>query len=58
MTTILEALQNAQMNLETCEKMGMGKDIVFAIAKNQLDNAIRSLDKDEDVSIHDEVEVE
>ena len=54
MTTILEALENAQCNLETCKNMGMGSNSIFMIAKSQLDNALKALEK-EDANINDDM---
>lgn len=42
-TTVLEALQNAQMNLQTVEKMGFNK-MLFDLAMEQLGNGIKALE--------------
>ena len=49
--TILEALQNANMNLDNVRKIGMA---ILPLAKNQLNNAVVLLEKGYD--IHTEVE--
>lgn len=49
--TILEALQNAEYNLENVKRMGMA---LLPLVQNQLHNAIELLDKG--YSIDDEVE--
>ena len=45
-TTVLEALQNAQINFETIGKMGAKNNPIFMIAMDQLNNAITALDND------------
>lgn len=42
-TTVLEALEGAQINLETIGKMGLDKNQIFGIAFDQLSNAIKAL---------------
>lgn len=49
--TILEALQNANMNLDNVKKMGIA---LLPIAKSQLNNAVVLLEKG--YSVDDEVE--
>ncbi len=44
-TTVLEALQNAQINLETAGCVfGLETHPFFSIAKSQLDNGIKALE--------------
>lgn len=43
-TTVLEALQNAQLNFETLGNSGLKTNGIFLIAKDQLDNAIEALE--------------
>lgn len=43
-TTVLEALQNAQINFETLGNSGLKANGIFLIAKGQLDNAIEALE--------------
>ena len=50
--TILEALQNANMNLDNMRKMGIAA--LLPLAKNQLNNAVVLLEKGYD--LEDEVE--
>lgn len=45
-TTVLEALQNAQVNFETVGKMGAGNHPIFVIAMDQLGNAITALENE------------
>ncbi|WP_133719034.1 hypothetical protein [Methylocaldum gracile] len=45
-TTVLDALQNAQINFETIGKMGAKNNPIFMIAMNQLKNAITALEND------------
>ena len=45
-TTVLEALQNAQINFETIGKIGAKNNPIFMIAMDQLNNAITALDND------------
>lgn len=49
--SILEALQNAEMNLQNVKLLGMG---ILPLAQSQLHNAVALLDKG--YSINDEVE--
>lgn len=49
--TILEALQNAEMNLENVKKLGT---VILPLVQSQLHNAVSLLDKG--YSIDDEVE--
>lgn len=42
--TVIETLQNSQMNMETVGKMGAGKNPIFAIGMEQLNNAIEALE--------------
>lgn len=44
MTTVLEALQNAQINFETMSRTGLGKHPIFAIAIEQLKNGVKALE--------------
>lgn len=45
MTTILEALQNAQCNFETVARLGCGSNNpIYTIAMDQLKNAIEALE--------------
>lgn len=43
-TTVLEALQNAQINFETLGNSSLKANGIFLIAKGQLDNAIEALE--------------
>jgi hypothetical protein len=43
-TTVLEALENAQINFKTVGKMGAQGHPIFQIAMEQLKNAITALD--------------
>ena len=45
-TTVLEALQNAQINFENVGKMGAKNNPIFMMAMEQLNNAIASLEND------------
>jgi hypothetical protein len=45
-TTVLDALQNAQINFETIGKMGAKNNPIFMIAMDQLNNAIAALEND------------
>ncbi len=44
MTTILDALQNAQCNLETLGRLGAKSHPIFLVALDQLSNAIKALE--------------
>ncbi len=44
MTTVLEALKNAQINLATLGRMGLVGHPIFVIATEQLKNGIEALD--------------
>jgi hypothetical protein len=44
MTTVLEALQNAQINLTTVGSAGANRHPIFAVAMGQLSNAIEALE--------------
>ena len=43
-TTVLDALRNAQVNFETISKMGLKGNPIFAIAFDQLSNAVTALE--------------
>lgn len=43
-TTVIDALQNAQINFETIGKMGANRNPIFMIAMEQLTNAITALE--------------
>ena len=45
-TTVLEALQNAQINFVTVGKFGAKSNPIFLIAMEQLNNAIAALEND------------
>lgn len=45
-TTVLDALQNAQINFETIGKMGAKSNPIFMIAMDQLNNAVTALEND------------
>jgi hypothetical protein len=51
MSSIIEALQNAEINIENVKRIGLA---ILPMAQEQLHNAIVLLDKG--YSIHDEVE--
>lgn len=42
-TTVLEALQNAQINFETIGRMGANRHPIFMMALEQLSNGIKAL---------------
>jgi len=48
--TILEALENANINLENCEKSKVLMPVLLSIAKEQLNNAVILLEKGYDLS--------
>lgn len=43
-TTVLEALEGAKINFETVGRMGASRNPIFAIALDQLSNAIAALE--------------
>lgn len=45
MTTILEALENSEMNFETLGRMGMAQNPIYQIAMSQLKNSIEALEQ-------------
>ena len=47
-TTVLEALQNAQVNFTTVGNMGASRNPIFQIAMDQLNNVIEALDSGKD----------
>jgi hypothetical protein len=44
MTTVLEALQNAQINLTTVSETGAVDNPLFEVARQQLANVIKALE--------------
>lgn len=56
MTTVMDALRNAQFNLQTLGKAGAKSNPIFAIALEQLTNAIQSIEDGK--SVDDEVSTE
>jgi hypothetical protein len=42
-TTVLEALQNAQINFDNLGRMGLKENPIYFIASEQLKNAIEAL---------------
>ena len=45
-TTVLEALENAQVNFETLGRMGAASNPIYMIAMDQLNNAIEAIQAD------------
>ena len=43
-TTVLEALQNAELNFKTVGSMGAKNNLIYMIAMEQLKNAIEALE--------------
>lgn len=53
-TTVLEALQSAQINFQTLGNVGLKGDPIYEIAKEQLDNGIKALENG--FSAHDVIQ--
>jgi len=48
--TILEALENANLNLKNCEKSKVLMPVLLSIAKEQINNAVILLEKGYDLN--------
>lgn len=44
MTTVIDALRNAQLNFTTIGRMGASRSPIFVIAMQQLENGIQALE--------------
>lgn len=49
-TTVLEALQSAQINFQTLGSQGLNGNFVYDVAMDQLGNAIKALENDKSVN--------